>query len=80
MALLAAAMTMAPAAEGEKQFKASATAPAAFIVEYSLGHNPLMHDLVAEAFPVIDGRIEIPDRPGLGLTIDDDFVVAHSVD
>jgi len=57
-----------------------ATAPAAFIVEYSLGHNPLMHDLVAEAFPVIDGRIEIPDRPGLGLTIDDDFVVAHSVD
>ena len=57
-----------------------ATAPPAFIVEYSLGHNPLMHDLVAEAFPVIDGRIEIPDRPGLGLTIDDDFVAAHSVD
>jgi len=57
-----------------------ATAPAAFIVEYSLGHNPLMHDLVAEAFPVIDGRIEVPDRPGLGLTIDDDFVAAHSVD
>jgi L-alanine-DL-glutamate epimerase-like enolase superfamily enzyme len=57
-----------------------ATAPAAFIVEYSLAHNPLMHDLVAEAFPVIDGRIEIPDRPGLGLTIDDDFVAAHSVD
>ncbi|MFP6697249.1 MAG: mandelate racemase/muconate lactonizing enzyme family protein [Alphaproteobacteria bacterium] len=57
-----------------------ATAPPAFIVEYSLAHNPLMHDLVAEAFPVIDGRIEIPDRPGLGLTIDDDFVAAHSVD
>jgi L-alanine-DL-glutamate epimerase-like enolase superfamily enzyme len=56
-----------------------ATAPAAFIVEYSLGHNPLMHDLVAETFPVSGGRIEIPDRPGLGLTIDEDFVAAHGV-
>jgi L-alanine-DL-glutamate epimerase-like enolase superfamily enzyme len=56
-----------------------ATAPAAFIVEYSLGHNPLMHDLVAETFPVENGRIEIPDRPGLGLTIDGDFVRAHAV-
>ncbi|MBT4489452.1 MAG: mandelate racemase/muconate lactonizing enzyme family protein [Rhodospirillaceae bacterium] len=56
-----------------------ATAPAAFIVEYSLGHNPLMHDLVAENFPVVDGRIEVSDRPGLGLTIDTDFVRAHAV-
>ncbi|MDP6342736.1 MAG: mandelate racemase/muconate lactonizing enzyme family protein, partial [Alphaproteobacteria bacterium] len=57
-----------------------AVAPAAFIVEYSLGHNPLMHDLVAETFEVRDGRIAVPDRPGLGLTIDDDFVRAHRVD
>jgi len=56
-----------------------ATAPAAFTVEYSLGHNPLMHDLVAENFPVVEGRISIPDRPGLGLTIDPDFVRAYSV-
>ena len=56
-----------------------ATAPAAFTVEYSLGHNPLMHDLVAETFPVRGGRIDVPDRPGLGLTIDPDFVRAYSV-
>ncbi|NQV59286.1 MAG: mandelate racemase/muconate lactonizing enzyme family protein, partial [Alphaproteobacteria bacterium] len=48
-------------------------------VEYSLGHNPLMHDLVDENFTVEGGRIDIPDRPGLGLTIDADFVRAHAV-
>ena len=57
-----------------------ATSPAAFTVEYSLGHNPLMHDLVAENFPIAKGRITIPDRPGLGVTIDDDFVRAYAVD
>ncbi|MFP6726803.1 MAG: enolase C-terminal domain-like protein, partial [Alphaproteobacteria bacterium] len=56
------------------------TSPAAFTVEYSLGHNPLMHDLVAENFPIAKGRITIPDRPGLGVTIDDDFVRAYAVD
>lgn len=47
---------------------------AGWIVEYSLGHNPLLHDLVKEDFPVVDGHVEIPDRPGLGVTIDMDFV------
>jgi len=56
-----------------------AASPAAFTVEYSLGHNPLMHDLVEEEFPIIDGRIAIPDRPGLGLTIDADFVQTYAI-
>jgi len=29
---------------------------------------------VKEDFPVEDGEVEIPDRPGLGITIDEDFV------
>ena len=49
------------------------------IVEYSLGANPLLHDLVDEAFPVRDGEIEIPDRPGLGITVREDFLAAHTV-
>ena len=53
--------------------------PAGFIVEYSLGANPLLHDLVEESFPVHDGLIEIPDRAGFGITIHEDFLGAHTV-
>ncbi len=51
-----------------------AVAPSACIVEYSLGHNPMLHELVEETFPIQDGRVHIPDRPGLGLTIRPEFV------
>jgi len=49
-----------------------------FILEYSLGANPLLHELVHERFPVVDGHVEIPDRPGLGVTVDEDFVRRHA--
>ena len=57
----------------------AAASPAGFIVEYSLGANPLLHDLVEESFPVQDGEIEIPDRPGLGITVREDLLAAHTV-
>jgi L-alanine-DL-glutamate epimerase-like enolase superfamily enzyme len=52
----------------------TAASPAGFILEYSLGANPLLQDLAEEGFPVADGLVEIPDRPGLGITIDQKFV------
>jgi gluconate/galactonate dehydratase len=40
---------------------------------------PLWGELVEE--PVIEhGRIDVPDRPGLGLTLDLDAVAEHLVD
>ena len=57
----------------------AAAAPAGFILEYSLGANPLLHDLVEEDFTVTDGIIEIPERPGLGVTVREDFLAAHTV-
>jgi L-alanine-DL-glutamate epimerase-like enolase superfamily enzyme len=57
----------------------AAASPAGFIVEYSLCANPLLHDLVEESFPVQNGEIEIPDRPGLGITVREDFLAAHTV-
>ena len=57
----------------------AAASPAGFIVEYSLGANPLLHDLVEEDFPVKDGMIEVPDRPGLGITVREDFLQKHTV-
>ncbi|HUF92937.1 MAG TPA: enolase C-terminal domain-like protein, partial [Candidatus Limnocylindria bacterium] len=52
----------------------AASQSAGFILEYSLGANPLLHDLVTEKFPVVDGHVEIPDRPGLGITVDEDML------
>jgi len=58
----------------------AAAASSGFIIEYSLGANPLLHELAVEKFPVADGLIEIPDRPGLGVTVDEDFVRRYRKD
>jgi L-alanine-DL-glutamate epimerase-like enolase superfamily enzyme len=55
----------------------AASQSAGFILEYSLGHNPMLHDLVDERFPVEDGMLTIPDRPGLGITIREDFLQTY---
>jgi L-alanine-DL-glutamate epimerase-like enolase superfamily enzyme len=55
----------------------AATQSAGFILEYSLGHNPMLHDLIEEDFPVEDGHIAIPDRPGLGITVRESFLTQY---
>lgn len=57
----------------------SAAATSSFILEYSVGANPMLHGLAVEDFTVEDGHIAIPDRPGLGVTIDEDFVARYKV-
>jgi L-alanine-DL-glutamate epimerase-like enolase superfamily enzyme len=56
-----------------------AVASTGFIVEYSLGANPMLHELAVEDFPVVDGYVEVPDRPGLGVSIDEAFVEKYRV-
>ena len=53
--------------------------PAGWLLEYSVGANPLLQELAEEQFSVQDGMIEIPDRPGLGITIRQDFVDRYTV-
>ncbi len=55
-----------------------AASPASFVVEYSLGANPMIHDLVEETIEVKDGMIALPDAPGLGFTIAQSFLEAHA--
>jgi L-alanine-DL-glutamate epimerase-like enolase superfamily enzyme len=57
----------------------SAVASTSFILEYSLGANPMLHELANESFPVVDGMVTIPDGPGLGFTINEDFVKRYTV-
>jgi L-alanine-DL-glutamate epimerase-like enolase superfamily enzyme len=51
--------------------------PCVTTLEFSRGENPLLNDLVQEPFELIDGHVRAPDRPGLGLTLNADFV--HSI-
>jgi len=57
----------------------SSASPAGWILEYSVAANPLLQDIAIEQFDVKDGYIDIPDRPGLGITIREDFVSRHVV-
>jgi D-galactarolactone cycloisomerase len=42
--------------------------PSATILEYSLGANPLLHELPEESFACTDGTFAAPIAPGLGVT------------
>ena len=55
-------------------FHICVASPAAHILEYSLGHNPMQHNLAAEMFPIVDGGMAAPEAPGLGIDINEDFV------
>lgn len=58
----------------------SAACPAGFIVEYSLGANPMIHKLIEEPVRAQDGMVAIPDAPGLGFTISQAFLKEHAQD
>ncbi|MEO6300699.1 MAG: mandelate racemase/muconate lactonizing enzyme family protein [Paracoccaceae bacterium] len=57
-----------------------AASPASFIVEYSSGANPMIHDLSEIAIQVADGMVAIPDGPGLGLSLSEKAIKAHAKD
>ena len=46
----------------------------AHYIEHSLGGNPLLYELVKEPPVVKDGRIQAPERPGLGVEVDAEFI------
>ena len=55
----------------------AAAASSGFILEYSLGANPMLHELAVEDFTVADGMLDIPERDGLGVTIDEAFAARY---
>ena len=48
--------------------------PAEPCFEFDRSPNPLRNGVSVEQFELQDGYIDIPDRPGLGITLDMDFV------
>lgn len=51
----------------------------AFLFEDCVEDSPLRHELTHEKIQAIDGWICPPDGPGLGITLNEDFVNAHRV-
>ncbi len=53
----------------------AAATPNVTTLEYSMGFNPMLRGgLTDDTFTFRDGYVEIPDRPGLGVSINEDFV------
>ena len=51
----------------------------AFLLEDCVEDEPLRNELTHERVQAIDGRLSVPDGPGLGVTLNEDFVQAHLV-
>ena len=51
----------------------------AFLFEDCVEDAPLRHELTVEKLQAVDGVIAVPDGPGLGVTINEDFVRAALV-
>lgn len=58
----------------------AAAIPNVAILEHCHGYNPLLHEMVPERFPLVDGQFEFSDRPGLGVTPDAAFVAEFTRD
>jgi len=51
----------------------------AFLFEDCVEDSPLRHSLTLEPTEAIDGWMTVPDRPGLGVTLNEDFVAEHLI-
>ena len=55
------------------------THKAAFLFEDCVEDSPLRHELTQEPMIAVNGTIEVPDRPGLGVTLNEDFIQRHVI-
>jgi L-alanine-DL-glutamate epimerase-like enolase superfamily enzyme len=60
----------------------AAVAPTCSFIEFlpkELADSRLRRDLVRDELPVVDGVIPLPDRPGLGIEIDEEALGSFTV-
>ena len=55
------------------------TQSSAFLFEDCVEDSPLRHQLTTEPLKAVNGAITVPDAPGLGVILDEDFVKAHLI-
>ena len=52
----------------------AAALPNVVTLEYAMGFNPMLRELCREPFQLHDGAVDIPSTPGLGVTINEEFI------
>lgn len=55
------------------------TQASAFLFEDCVEDSPLRHELTLEPMQAVDGLMTVPDRPGLGVTLNEDFIKAYLI-
>lgn len=56
----------------------AANVPRPVLLEYDLGENPLRSDILKNPLVPVEGRIAVPEGPGLGIEVDMDAVARHA--
>ena len=51
-----------------------------YVESFSPTRDPIWWGLIANRAPLEDGHLVLPDGPGLGWVLDEDFIAAHRVD
>jgi D-galactarolactone cycloisomerase len=54
--------------------------PTPQLLEYDVGENPLRDDILENPLRIVNGKIAVPDGPGLGLRLNEEAVRRYTVD
>jgi L-rhamnonate dehydratase len=57
----------------------AASLPDGFLIEHTVSTSPLTRDLVKEPIVFKDGYVSVPERPGLGITVDEAIIDKYRV-
>ena len=49
------------------------------LIEYSQSDSPLFRKLVKNLIPLKDGYVSVPDRPGLGVELDEGVIDQYRI-
>ncbi|ACZ43407.1 Mandelate racemase/muconate lactonizing protein [Thermobaculum terrenum ATCC BAA-798] len=57
----------------------AACIPGGAMIEYTVSTSPIARDLVSEPLELVDGHVLLPERPGLGVEVDESVVQRYRV-
>ena len=58
----------------------AAAASNALVCEVMAEHSPMQDEVGKESLRPVDGYITIPNKPGLGISVNEEFVESHILD